>query len=132
MNFNDLVFEIPTSEAKPVEEKPKAAADDGMAFSIDFPTADVGATSTKPAAANTLDIDFGNININFEEDAPVHAGGEGKDEQWHEVATKLDLAKAYQEMGDADGAREILEEVMRDGDPAQRESAEKLKQQIAA
>jgi pilus assembly protein FimV len=80
-----------------------------------------------------LDIDFGDININLDEDVPaVRAGGEGKDEQWHEVATKLDLAKAYQEMGDADGAREILEEVIRDGDVTQREAGEKLLQQIAA
>jgi pilus assembly protein FimV len=78
-------------------------------------------------------MDFGDININLDGDSPpVHAGGEGKDEQWHEVATKLDLAKAYQEMGDADGAREILEEVVRDGDPSQRNSAEKLMQQISA
>jgi pilus assembly protein FimV len=48
------------------------------------------------------------------------------------VATKLDLAKAYQEMGDAAGAREILDEVVRDGDAQQREAAEKLLQQLSA
>jgi pilus assembly protein FimV len=53
-----------------------------------------------------------------------------KDEQWQEVATKLDLAKAYQEMGDAAGAREILEEVLRDGDQQQRENAQLLMQQL--
>jgi pilus assembly protein FimV len=134
LNFDDLVFEIPTSQSKPVEEKPKAAADEGMAFTIDFPTSgNIEAASAKPATASKLDIDFGDININLDEDVPaVRAGGEGKDEQWHEVATKLDLAKAYQEMGDADGAREILEEVIRDGDVTQREAGEKLLQQIAA
>jgi len=130
MNFNDLVFEIPGSETKPVEPKAQAAADDGLAFSIDFPTSSLDATS---AASNKLDIDFGSININLDEgEMAQHAGDEGKDEHWHEVATKLDLAKAYQEMGDADGAREILEEVMREGDNTQRESAEKLMQQISA
>lgn len=134
MNFDDLVFEIPTSQPKPAQEMPKAAADEGMEFTIDFPSSGaVESSSSKPDAAKKIDIDFGDININFGEDVPpAHAGAEGKDEQWHEVATKLDLAKAYQEMGDADGAREILEEVMRDGDEAQRESAEKLMQQIAA
>jgi pilus assembly protein FimV len=134
MNFNDLVFDIPTSQDKPVEERPKPAMDEGMAFTIDFPTSsDIGSSTGKPEAAKKLDIDFGDININLDEDTPpVHAGGEGKGEQWHEVATKLDLAKAYQEMGDADGAREILEEVIRDGDTAQRDSAERLMQQIAA
>lgn len=133
MDFGDLVFDIPTSQPKPAEEKSKPAADEGMAFTIDFPTSGNIESPAKPAAANKLDIDFGDINIHLDGDAPpAHAGGEGKDEQWHEVATKLDLAKAYQEMGDADGAREILEEVIRDGDQAQRESAEKLLQQIAA
>ena len=134
VNFDDLVFEIPTSQPKPAQEKAKIAADEGMAFTIDFPTSGkVESPSGKPAVANKLDIDFGDININLDEGvAPVHAGGEGKDEHWHEQATKLDLAKAYQEMGDADGAREILEEVIRDGDVTQREAAEKLLQQIAA
>jgi len=40
-----------------------------------------------------------------------------------EVATKIDLAKAYQEMGDLEGARELLQEVIKDGDVAQREAA---------
>jgi len=134
VNFDDLVFEIPASQPKPAQEKAKIAADEGMAFTIDFPTSGkVESPSGKPAVANKLDIDFGDININLDEGvAPVHAGGEGKDEHWHEQATKLDLAKAYQEMGDADGAREILEEVIRDGDVTQREAAEKLLQQIAA
>ena len=36
-------------------------------------------------------------------------------EQWEEVNTKLDLAKAYEEMGDLEGARELLEEVVGEG-----------------
>jgi len=133
-NLDDLIFEIPTSQSAPVQEKSKAAADDSMEFAIDFPTSDnLDSASGSPEAARKLDIDFGDININLDEGSPPsHAGGEGKGEQWHEVATKLDLAKAYQEMGDADGAREILEEVIRDGDVTQREFAEKLLNQITS
>lgn len=40
-----------------------------------------------------------------------------------EVATKLDLAKAYEEMGDLEGARELLQEVLKEGDAAQQEKA---------
>jgi pilus assembly protein FimV len=36
------------------------------------------------------------------------------------------LAKAYHEMGDLSGAREILEEVLREGDNEQREAAQNL------
>ncbi|GKS69857.1 pilus assembly protein FimV [Nitrosomonas sp. PY1] len=47
-------------------------------------------------------------------------------EQWQEVETKLDLAKAYQEMDDKEGAKEMLEEVIRDGDAKQKRAAKKL------
>jgi pilus assembly protein FimV len=43
-----------------------------------------------------------------------------------EVATKLDLAKAYEEMGDIEGARELLQEVLKDGNASQRETAQSL------
>ncbi|WP_043200429.1 FimV/HubP family polar landmark protein [Pseudomonas putida] len=41
-----------------------------------------------------------------------------------EVATKLDLARAYIDMGDNQGARDILDEVVKDGDDTQRQEAE--------
>ena len=47
-----------------------------------------------------------------------------------EVATKLDLARAYVEMGDEDGARSILQEVVAEGNQAQRGDAERLLGQI--
>jgi len=40
-----------------------------------------------------------------------------------EVATKLELAQAYEEMGDTEGARELLQEVLEEGDDAQRDAA---------
>jgi pilus assembly protein FimV len=43
-----------------------------------------------------------------------------------EVNTKLDLARAYLEMGDREGAREILQEVLGEGDPQQKAEAGKL------
>jgi pilus assembly protein FimV len=43
-----------------------------------------------------------------------------------EVGTKLDLARAYVDMGDPAGARSILEEVLDEGDAAQRQQAQKL------
>lgn len=48
-----------------------------------------------------------------------------------EVDTKLDLARAYQEMGDSEGARELVEEVLRDGTAEQREAANRLLAQLA-
>jgi pilus assembly protein FimV len=43
-----------------------------------------------------------------------------------EVGTKLDLARAYIDMGDPEGARSILEEVLKEGNPNQRKEAERL------
>jgi pilus assembly protein FimV len=47
-----------------------------------------------------------------------------------EVATKLDLAKAFIDMGDAEGARSSLEEVMTEGTEAQKAEATGLLEQI--
>jgi pilus assembly protein FimV len=43
-----------------------------------------------------------------------------------EVGTKLDLARAYVDMGDPGGARSILEEVLDEGDESQRQQAQHL------
>ena len=43
-----------------------------------------------------------------------------------EVGTKLDLARAYMDMGDPEGARNILEEVMQEGSVAQKQEAQRL------
>jgi pilus assembly protein FimV len=43
-----------------------------------------------------------------------------------EVGTKLDLARAYMDMGDPDGARSILEEVLGEGNSGQRAEAQRL------
>lgn len=47
-----------------------------------------------------------------------------------EADTKLNLAKAYMELGDNDGARAILEEVHADGSEAQRREAGELLEQL--
>lgn len=43
-----------------------------------------------------------------------------------EVGTKLDLARAYMDMGDPDGARSILQEVLEEGTPGQKQEAQRL------
>lgn len=48
-----------------------------------------------------------------------------------EVSTKLDLASAYIEMGDPDGARSILEEVLEEGNDMQKQEAQKLLAQVS-
>ena len=47
-----------------------------------------------------------------------------------EVGTKLDLARAYMDMGDPDGARSILREVMDEGNSGQKQEAQRLLESI--
>ncbi len=51
---------------------------------------------------------------------------ENPDVTLSEVGTKLDLARAYIDMGDPDGARSILDEVMEEGDEGQQGEARDL------
>lgn len=59
--------------------------------------------------------------------APTQQFGQFSDDP---VDTKLDLARAYMDMGDADGARAMLEEVQQEGNQMQRDAARHLLENI--
>ena len=48
-----------------------------------------------------------------------------------DVSTKIDLARAYVEMGDKEGAKGILEEVLEEGSEAQKQEAQTLIAEIS-
>jgi len=54
------------------------------------------------------------------------ATGEEEAATMSEVGTKLDLARAYVDMGDPEGARSILAEVLQEGNAAQKQEAQRL------
>jgi len=62
--------------------------------------------------------------------APATAPAEMTAQQM-EMETKLDLAIAYQEIGDKEGARELLEEVIRGGNPEQAARANAMRASLA-
>jgi pilus assembly protein FimV len=67
-----------------------------------------------------------------DDDTIIDAGddtmsGEGSED---EISTKLDLARAYMDMGDYDGASSTLEEVLSEGNDKQKREAEELLDQI--
>ena len=68
-----------------------------------------------------LDLSFDAGRQGFVDPTPSILDG-----QWHDASTKLDLARAYEEMGDREGAREILREVIHDGDEAQQAEAKSM------
>lgn len=83
------------------------------------------------------DFDIGSINLDLAaEPAPAATAPEAeaatpvRDGRWEEVNTKLDLAKAYQEMGDLEGARELLQEVIGEGPVDLVEKAQEVLAQI--
>ena len=70
--------------------------------------------------------DLADINLNIDDSVTTESVGVKpveKSGRWHEIATKIDLARAYQEMGDSDRAKEALQEVLKDGDIEQQKSA---------
>jgi len=127
MDFNlDLGMDEKKPEA-PQPAAPKAAeTSGGLDFDLDL-GGDKQAEAAPAAAEPKLDLSEISLDLGgTPTDATVVAPKPSGDPKWQEVATKLDLAKAYEEMGDKDGARELLKEVMKDGDAAQRGSAEQL------
>jgi pilus assembly protein FimV len=61
----------------------------------------------------------------------VHDTGSDDYSSNAEMATKLDLAVAYQEIGDKEGARELLDEVVKGGTAEQTEKAKSLLLKLA-
>ncbi|NDP42046.1 MAG: tetratricopeptide repeat protein, partial [Aromatoleum sp.] len=114
----DLDFHLddadkPAPMKTPAKEPALAAAGGGVATSLARPQAAID--------LDKLDLSFGPGHTTFEDPTPSVLDG-----QWHDAATKLDLAKAYQEMGDVEGAREILQEVLHEGDDQQKTEAQAL------
>ncbi|HEU4353526.1 MAG TPA: FimV/HubP family polar landmark protein [Burkholderiales bacterium] len=120
----DFDFDLGTPAASGAKPQPVAtapAADPGLTFDLDL---DLGEKKTEPAPAAATATDFSTISLDL--GSAGSASAAGTDPKWQEIATKLDLAKAYEEMGDKDGARELLNEVMKDGDSAQKGQAQQL------
>jgi pilus assembly protein FimV len=87
---------------------------------------------------NLVDLDVGDAD-GMGDDAPTEAlSPDDLSDDLHdartmtEVGTKLDLARAYVDMGDPDGARSILEEVLDEGDEGQKQQAQRLIESLPA
>jgi len=118
--------------AAPAHEAPKAETP--SSFDFDLSGLDMG--GAKPGGGSDLDVDpthrsassaassgLNLTDLSLDMPGGGDAGGGGGGEA---VGTKLELAKAYLEIGDKDGAREILNEVAKEGSAAQKEEAQKL------
>jgi pilus assembly protein FimV len=62
---------------------------------------------------------------------PAAAAEEPGGTSMSEIGTKLDLARAYIDMGDPDGAKSILEEVIGEGSSQQKQEAQELLKHVS-
>ncbi|MCE7521766.1 FimV/HubP family polar landmark protein [Alloalcanivorax xenomutans] len=138
------------------EEGTEDQGDDTFEFSLDgLDLDDAGADETpeaaielpEPVAADAGTEAFGDPAFDApapaeppasevqEPAAPVPVSADEDDEfdflaETDENATKLDLARAYIEMGDMEGARDILNEVISEGSDSQRDDARQLLERV--
>ncbi len=128
-----------------VDSKPAVAEESSGADDEDFGPLDLNisansnearATSISANAPTAQDFDLSGINLDLSSgesipSASEHATDTVVESNLNEMATKLDLAIAYQEIGDKDGARELLDEVVKGGTSEQTEKARSLLLKIA-
>ena len=108
----------------------QAMGDAGLDLNLDDLSAalDGGETVEQPGSFGDLevDLDIGSSLSAADDPTATEQVGVMDPQTLTEVGTKLDLARAYIDMGDPEGARSILEEVLSEGDPSQRQEAEGL------
>lgn len=128
MDLDDLPAEL--------ESEATDAADD---IGLDMGDIDLGGIDL---AADDVSLDIGEIDLAMDlDDSTVLRSTQEEDDEaidistlpddLDEVNTKLDLAKAYIDMGDSDGAASILREVIDEGAGTQKQAAEELLKNIA-
>ncbi len=131
----------PAAEAAVAKSAPPPLPSKVSEYHFDFDLtphhAETAATNVGHAAAVTQPVEQEPVSTwNFEEPAEAsdaaHADHEADFAELHDdpIDTKLDLARAYLDMGDPDGARAMLEEVLHEGTQIQKDVAKTLMAKI--
>ncbi|XLZ70346.1 FimV/HubP family polar landmark protein [Massilia sp. SR12] len=120
-----------TAAPAPVAEEAPLSADALSAddFALDLPSEPAPAT----AATTPADFDLSGIDLDLGGAGQETAAPKNEEEMsalHMEMDTKLDLAVAYQEIGDKEGARELLDEVIRGGSDDQVARASSMRSQL--
>ncbi|ASV39713.1 peptidoglycan-binding protein [Pseudomonas sp. NS1(2017)] len=120
-------FDLPEDFDLSLADEPEAAAKpDAFASELDDVNAELDRLS-QSLEHPSIEPSFTAEDAAKGDDEPEFDFLSGTDE----VATKLDLAQAYIDMGDADGARDILSEVLTEGDETQRGEAKEMLGRLA-
>jgi pilus assembly protein FimV len=113
---SEALLELPAIDVPAVE----FAEDIGEGLDLSLDIGDALPEDSKPdVAAPGLVVDIPDLAAGESD-----VGGAPVDVDNPEVATKLELAQAYEEMGDIEGAKELLTEVLGEGSPAQKAAAQ--------
>ena len=120
---SDLELDMPADfDLSLADETPATPAEDSFAAQLDEVSAELNELSS--GLADELPV--------AQPEAAPSAAGLDMDDDFDflsgtdETATKLDLARAYIDMGDSEGARDILDEVIAEGSEGQQQEAREL------
>ena len=119
----ELPADFDLSLADEMDSNP-AAEPDAFAAELDDVNAELDRLSQTIAEPTFTEADAAIGGDLGEDDFDFLAGTD-------EAATKLDLAQAYIDMGDSDGARDILNEVASEGSEAQKKEAQEMLSHLA-
>jgi pilus assembly protein FimV len=114
------------------EELDTASTSSLAALDVSALDLDVGGLG-EDSSVNGIDLDVGTPSVSegtFVQTQKIASGDMALPElepaTMSEVGTKLDLARAYMDMGDPEGARSILAEVLSEGSVSQKQEARRL------
>ncbi|MCB4811558.1 peptidoglycan-binding protein [Methylovorus menthalis] len=121
----EIVFESPTNSDVDLDFN----LDSLSSADEDDALPDLNASDSEPITP--AEVDFSDISLDLngtaEEPLPEAIAAESA-----EVDTKLDLVTAYMDMGDNEGAKELLDEVLSEGGPQQRARAQAIMNSLGA
>lgn len=135
-NFDDEFsdFELPLADAETVDSDAAIIEEPGADLELDAPLVIEGVDDLAGSGADEFGVVNTELDANDAEvdssvasvSAPVSGVDVSDFSGGDQVATKLDLARVYADMGDAEEAQSILDEVLRDGDDAQKSEAQNI------
>lgn len=120
-------FKLPEADSSSSSAKDDAGLDFDFDLDSDLPAAGSAEPTAPPPGQPVGGVDLSSISLDLDDVKPAEAApspAPALDEAAsQEVTTKLELALAYEEMGDKDGARELLQEVLNEGNTEQQAMA---------
>jgi len=119
-----VVLEAPQASEPAIAEANVTDLD----FNFDVDLGEPEPAVAAPASPGAPDLDLSGISLDLDGtmEAPAEEITLDQASESPDVDTKLDLVTAYIDMGDQEGARELLEEVLKEGGPTQRSKAQEL------